>query len=81
MDEIIGSVPEDGKRGTKGIANGRAKLTEEEVAWIKFRLNRGEPISAIAEDKKMSYAAIRAIDKGWRWKDVPAATSKQIEVL
>lgn len=56
----------------RGVANGRAKLTEDDVGEIKFRIGRGESNKAIAEDYGMDARAIWGIGAGRVWKHVQA---------
>lgn len=54
-------------RGLKGESNGRAKLTENQVAGIRARHASGETIAILAERYNVSRTQIRRIVTGKLW--------------
>jgi len=57
----------------KGERNGRARLSEAQVATIKRRLLNGEYQRALAREYGMERSTIRMIAKGRNWAHVPPA--------
>ena len=56
----------------KGVENGRAKLTEDDVAEIKLQLRRGVSNKTLAEHYGVDRRAIWGIAAGRVWKHVEA---------
>lgn len=56
----------------RGVENGRAKLTENDVAEIKLQLRRGVPKKVLAEHYAVDKRAIWGIENGRVWKHVEA---------
>lgn len=60
----------------RGEENGRAKLTEEDVAEIKLQLRRGTPRKELAEYYGVDTRAIWGIAAGRVWKHVEAKAER-----
>lgn len=56
----------------RGSANGRAKVTAEDVANIRARRAAGEPLRDIAADYPLSLVAISKIARGETWNPPPS---------
>lgn len=55
---------------SRGEANGRAKLTIEQVRVIRSRLAAGETIAHIAQVFAVSESLVRAIAQGRLWRSI-----------
>lgn len=64
----------------RGSENGRAKLTEEDVADIKLMLHRGATIARLAERYGVAYRAIWGIKNDRVWKHVAMASDLRPEL-
>jgi hypothetical protein len=66
---------------SEAAAKGRMvgkKLTEPQVAIIKFRLARGDTRKSIADEYGVSGTAVGQIARGQTWREVPPAASADV---
>lgn len=58
------------QRSAQGVENGRAKLHDELVATIKYRILKGEGCYSLAKEYGVDPATIRHIRNGKSWKHI-----------
>lgn len=57
-------------KGPRGIANKRAKLTDDSVATIYSLYLQGRTMASLARDFGVTPPAVRALARGWTWNQI-----------